>query len=245
MGANRKGVPEPRLALVRWTAHVGAVTAPSLALYEETSLASARARLCGAARAGLLAASRPLAQAPTLFVVTAAGMRAAGVRGVRPTRVTPANARHGIVCAEVAAALARRFSDHVISGEQELRRDERSVGRALASAALAGGGEEAQLHRPDLVLWPPLHESLPVAVEVELTVKAPRRLLEICIAWARCRCVAGVLYVAASEVLQPVSRAIARAQAGERIVVLPLDALLGSTRTAGPAAPDSPVAGAA
>ena len=69
---------------------------------------------------------------------------------------------------------------------------------------------------------------LPVAVEVELTVKAPRRLLEICLGWARCRCVAGTLYLAAPEVQRPLARAIERAQAGERIVVVTLDALIHS-----------------
>jgi hypothetical protein len=66
---------------------------------------------------------------------------------------------------------------------------------------------------------------LPVAVEVELTVKAPRRLAEICRAWARCRCVAGVLYLAPPEVRRALERAIDQAQAGERIAVLGLDAV--------------------
>jgi hypothetical protein len=82
------------------------------------------------------------------------------------------------------------------------------------------------LHRPDLVLWS-RHSNgeLPVAVEVELTIKAPRRLLEICRAWARCRCVAGVLYLAPPEVERALARAVERAQAEKRIAVVPLDAL--------------------
>ena len=68
-------------------------------------------------------------------------------------------------------------------------------------------------------------DGLPVAVEVELTIKAPERLAAICRAWARARCVAGVLYLAPPEVERAVQRAIDRAQAHERVVVVPLDAL--------------------
>ncbi len=65
----------------------------------------------------------------------------------------------------------------------------------------------------------------PVAVEIELTVKAPRRLEAICRAWARSREVAGVLYLAPADVERALRRAIDKAQAAERIVILPLDAL--------------------
>jgi 2-phospho-L-lactate transferase/gluconeogenesis factor (CofD/UPF0052 family) len=64
-----------------------------------------------------------------------------------------------------------------------------------------------------------------VAVEVELTVKAPRRLAEICRAWARARHVAGVLYIAPPSVEPALQRAIERVRAAERIVVAPLAAL--------------------
>ena len=215
--------PQARLELVRWTARLGAVTAESLARYEQASVASARARLSAAERAGVLAASRPLRQAPALFVVTSAGMRAAGLCGFEPTRVSPANARHAVACAAAAAMLAGAYPSHVVSGERELRRDEQAYGAALASAQLHVNGGGAQLHRPDLVLWPADARQLPVAVEVELTVKAPRRLLEICTAWARCRCVSGVIYLAAREAHRPLERAIGQAQAGGRIALMPLE----------------------
>jgi hypothetical protein len=134
---------------------------------------------------------------------------------------------HLIVCARVAAAMERCYPDHRVLGERELRRDERERGVLLASARLGAGPDGAQLlHRPDLVLWPTGADGgLPVAVEVELTIKSPRRLADICRAWARCRCVAGVLYLAAPRVEHALERALERADAGERIVVVPLDAL--------------------
>ncbi|HEX4563247.1 MAG TPA: hypothetical protein VH115_02230, partial [Solirubrobacteraceae bacterium] len=104
-----------------------------------------------------------------------------------------------------------------------LRRDERDARAPLASARLSALGARGSLwHRPDLVLWPRAGECLPTAVEVELTVKAPRRLEEICRAWARARCVAGAVYVAAPNVEPALARAIARAKAHERVVVVPL-----------------------
>ncbi len=171
-------VPSPeREALVQWVASLGAVTVEALALRLDVSPASARGRLHAASRAGLLAVHRV---GPVLFTVTPAGLRACCQPGLDVCRVSPASARHLAVCARVAAALERCYPECSVLGERPLRLQERGVG-ALASArvGLTPGGEPA-LHRPDLVLWP-LHSELglPVAVEVELTVKAPARLLEI------------------------------------------------------------------
>ncbi len=222
-----KTLSPERAAIVGWTARMGAVTAEALADREDTSVASARARLLAAERARLLSRWRPLVGQPALFTVTPTGLRACGLRGLEPCRVSASNAAHSVACAEVAAALERCYPDHRVLGERELRRDERECGLPLASAHLgrpsAGG---PLLHRPDLVLWPTGPEDeLPVAVEVELTVKAPLRLVHICRAWARCRCVAGVLYLAAPAVEYALERAIATAHAHERIAVVPLGAL--------------------
>ena len=224
--------PEPspeRVAIMQWTARIGAVTAEALADRLGVTVASARGQLQVLEKAGWLSRKRPLAQQPALYTATRAGLRIAALQGLDPCRVSASNANHLIVCAWVAAALERCYPDHLVLGERELRRDERERGIPLASARLGiapDGG--TLLHRPDLVLWPEESEDrggLPVAVEVELTVKAPRRLADICRAWARCRCVAGVLYLAPPEVGRALHRAIDQAQAGERIVVLGLDAV--------------------
>jgi hypothetical protein len=228
-----------REALIRWTAHIGAVTAEAVAIAENVPVASAGGRLRAAERAGLLTCSRPLAKRPGLYTVTRAGIRGYGLDGLDPCRVSAAGASHLIACAFVAAVLRRTYPDHRIVGEYELRRDERQMGLAIASAHMGiGPYGRPLLHRPDLVMWPPEPTAgsstrppestagLPVAVEVELTIKAPRRLTEICRAWARCRGIAGVLYVAPPSVARALSRAIARAQAHERIAVLGPEALL-------------------
>jgi hypothetical protein len=221
-------VPSPeRVAIMQWTARLGAVTDEALADRLDTTVASARGRLLAAERAGLLSRKRPLAGQPALYTVTRAGLRVSGLRGLDPCRVSNSNAQHLIECARAAAALERCYPDHRVLGERELRRDERERGAQLASARLGSGLDGGPLlHRPDLVLWPyRSDDGLPVAIEVELTIKAPQRLIEICRAWARCRCVAGVIYLAPSEVDHALERAIERTQAGERVAVVPLDAL--------------------
>jgi hypothetical protein len=90
------------------------------------------------------------------------------------------------------------------------------------------GRPHERLHRPDLVMWAPREAGhLPVAIEVELTLKAPRRLERICRAWARCREVSGVLYLCPGPVCAAVERAIERAGARERVVALTLERLPG------------------
>jgi hypothetical protein len=216
-----------QIELVRWTAGLGAVTAEALAVHLGVSKASAQARLRAAAGRRLLQHRRPLTGRPALYAATHAGLRAAGVDGIEPCAVSAGGALHLMECARVAAALERCYPDHGVQGERELRAAERASGHLLASAELGAGAHgAARRHRPDLVLWPASPDGgLPVAVEVELTVKAPERLAAICRAWARTRCVAGVLYIAPPEVDRAVWRAIERAQAHERVLVVPLDAL--------------------
>jgi hypothetical protein len=216
-----------QLEIVRWTVRLGAVTAEALARRDDRTVASARAHLLVAERAGVLSRTRLLAERPALYTATRGGLRASGLRGFELCRLSVSNAPHLIACAEAAAVLGRAYPDHQVIGERELRRDEREAGGQLASASLGRSPDGVPLlHRPDLVLWPDdPQKELPVAVEVELTVKAPRRLREICRAWARCRAVAGTVYLAAPDVQRPLARAIEQAGAGERIVVLALDVL--------------------
>lgn len=223
-----------RAAVLQWAASIGAVTAEALADVQGCAIASARAQLAAAERSGLLLGHRPLAACPPLYTITRAGLRSCGVRGPEPCRVSAANALHLSTCARAAAQLAGAYPDRRVAGEGQLRRDERARGLPLASAGLRVGPHGRQLlHRPDLVLWPggpsgtvdASSSDLPVAVEVELTVKAPRRLLEICRAWARCRIVDGVIYLATPGVERALARALESVHAGGHVVVVPLSAL--------------------
>ncbi len=222
-------------ALLRWIAGMGAVTAEALALHQGISLGSARGRLASAERRGLLARSRRLRDRPALLCITRAGLRACGLRGLEPMRVGAATAEHAVACAAVAVALEARYPTHRVLGEPQLRRLEReSAHHASAAVGRRGDGSPA-LHRPDLALWPRQPGMRPTAVEVELTVKAPRRLESICRGWSRCANVAGVIYAAAPEVEGPLERAIARAMASEAIVVVALASLLDELEAGAPA----------
>jgi hypothetical protein len=218
--------------MLRWIGSLGAVSAEALAYRLDISLASARARLSVAGRTGWIASSRPLAARPTLYTVTAAGLRAAGVSGLEPACVSVARATHLLACARVAVALERCYPGHRVLGEHELRHHEREHGHRCARAELGAGADgQPRLHRCDLVLWPEAHaRELPIAVEVELTVKAPVRLAAIARAWARNREIAGVLYLAQPNVARALQRAVDRAQAHECIAIVELQSLPWSHR---------------
>jgi hypothetical protein len=211
-------------AILDWTARLGAVTAEALAERHGCGLASARGQLLGARQAGLIECWRPLHARPALFTVTREGLYTAGLTGLDPGRVNAAGAQHAIVCAAAAVELERQYPDRPVSGVPELRRRERAAGHALASATVRNAEDWVTLlHRPDLVLWPAAGSPLgPIAVEVELTVKAPLRLAALCRAWARCAWIEGVIYIAAPEVMRPLALAIDRARAGRRIVAVPI-----------------------
>ena len=214
-----------RLELLRWAAGLGAVSAPALAARERHRRPeSARARLAAAQRAGLMQDWRLLCEEPPLYTVTRAGLRAAGLRELAPARVSAASAAHAGACCRVAVALESGYPAHRVLGEPALRAAVRTGCLRLPAPVLPGLRPGAsRSHRPDLLLVPEHgHDGLAVAVEVELTVKSPERLEAICVAWARERTLAGVVYFAAAAVIAPLERAIERARAQERIVVVAL-----------------------
>ncbi len=225
---DRPPTPE-QIEIARWTASLGAVTAEALAQRTGVSVASARAKLIAVRRRKLLASARPLSGRPMLFTTTRAGLRACRTHDIDMCKVSSSNANHLIMCAATAAALERRYPHHRLIGERELRRDEREQGHPLASVKLATShGRQGLLHCPDIVLYPHDPDSgLPLAIEVELTIKSPERLVEICRAWARCRTIAGVIYFAPEDVQRALRRAVAKVHAFEQVVIVPLDSLLG------------------
>jgi hypothetical protein len=107
-------------------------------------------------------------------------------------------------------------------GGARLRAAELDAGEAVASARLGELPDgRPRLRRPDLVLFP--DAVLPVAVEVELSVKASRRLQAICRAWVRCRIVSEVRYYAPPHVARAVSRAVSVVHGHDRIRILNLE----------------------
>lgn len=227
MSAGRPGAV--RLQLLVWIARVGPVTAEAIALRDGCSVVRARALLGAARRDGLLDRYALLSERPALYAITRAGLRACDVRGPAPPCPSPANAVHAAACAYVAAGLEHAFPDHHVVGEPELRRPEADGGLELSCTLAARSPARRQRwHRGDLALLASGRAALPVVVEVELTAKAPDRLEDICRGWARCRAVAGVLYVVGPGAERSVRRAVERAGAGTRIAVVPLAAIPGA-----------------
>ncbi len=217
-----------RRALLAWVANLGAVTAEALAVRERRSVVAARSRMAAAQRHGLLHRHELLHGQPALYTLTAAGRRECGAADMRSRRVGPGNAAHAIACAHAAALLEAAFAAQRIVGEPGMRREERELGRPPAAACLGCAADGTLLlHRPDLLLRPGAAGARrrPVALEVELTAKAPQRLARILLAWSRCEDVEGVVYLVGAGLLPRLSRAHARAQAGARVAVLPLAAL--------------------
>ena len=212
-------------SVVRWVAVIGAVSAQDVMARFRLGRTVGYRRLATLFDVGLLARKRLVYGQPALYVATADGVAFAGLGELDPARINEASVRHWVLCARLAVVLERRERREVWGGPR-LRAAERQEGRPVASAqrgTLPDG--RPRLRRPDLVLFPP-DTALPMAVEVELSVKAAGRLQSICRAWARCRLVSEVRYYAPPEVARAVSRAVSSVHAQDAIRVLSLQEAL-------------------
>ena len=205
--------------ILRWLATTGAAGDDEVALACGITTGAARARLRALQGDGLARSERLLHGAPALHVLTRAGLRAAGRPELGVVALSASSFAHHLAVGRVAAALTSRGAE--VCGERELRVWECAEGRALASAEVGylRDGSIA-LHRPDLVCT---GAGLPIAIEVELTVKAPERLRAIVRGWARSRVVAGVVYYAAPAAARALARALRSEYAEGRVAVLALE----------------------
>lgn len=181
----------------------------------------AYARLNRLVAGGLLEQKTLLHRQAGLYVATAEGLRWCGLERLGVYRVGPGGFAHAREVATAAVALQRGLPAWRILSERAIRLGEADLGRLLASAKLVElPGGRALLHRPDLALVSP--DERIVAIEVELSAKAPRRLVAICRGWARARHLEAVYYLAAPGVEGALGRAIEQARAGDRITVISL-----------------------
>lgn len=199
--------------MVGWIAGLGAASARDVATRFAVDEAATYRRLRMLAGDGLLTIHRVLHRQPGLYVATIEGMRWSGLGGAGVQRVGPANFTHHSAVARVAATLGRGGAQ--LLGERELRLRERRDGRLLGSVELGGGA----LHRPDLLATTGRSR---VAVEIELTVKAPRRLERICTAYARARHLDRAVYLAAPSAARALRRAVAASASASTVRVLAL-----------------------
>jgi transposase len=190
-------------AVVAWVAVIGAVSAQDVMARFGVGRTVGYRRLARLVEHGLLTCSRPVYGQPALYTATREGIVWAGLPQLDPAHVGVATTRHWALCAGLAVKLER--SERVeVWGEPRLRAAELGAGHAVASSRLGDLPDgRPRLRRPDLVLFP--DAALPVAVEVELSVKGSRRLQAICRGWARCRLVSEVRYYAPPHVQRAVS----------------------------------------
>jgi hypothetical protein len=215
------------VAMLDWLAGLGAAALVDIAASQSISNAAAAPRLRRLERDGLLEVVRLLHGEPALYAVTRRGLRAAGRPDLSPPHISSSGFAHLLECGRVARVLGCSLGPgYSVHSERELRAWERAAGHAIASAELAwSAAGPRELHRPDLVCvaaGEACAAGLPVAIEVELTVKAPRRLRVIVRAWARSRRVAGVVYYASGAAARALERAIADERAGAQVHVLAL-----------------------
>jgi hypothetical protein len=209
--------------IVRWGGVLGAAGAEDIMQRFAMGRTVAYRRLRVLVQAGLLDRARVLHAHPTLYVATRDGLAFAGLPQVQPATVGPASVRHWTLCARLAVVLEAAERGYRVWGEPQLRAAEHAAGHPIASATLGTLPDgRPRLRRPDLVLTPRSGDGLPVAIEVELTVKAARRLQAVCGAWARCRHIAGVRYYTTDHAAPAVTRAVRAAYAHDAITILSL-----------------------
>jgi hypothetical protein len=207
--------------VVAWIGGLGAAGAEHVMGRFAMGRSWAYARLSRLVLGGLLEQRTLLYRQPGLYIATVEGLRWCGLERLGVYRVGPGGFRHACEVARVAVALQARRPDWRVLSERQLRAAEADEGRLVASVKLGQlpGGRSA-LHRPDLALVSP--SGVVVVVEVELSIKAPRRLAAICRAWARARHVERVYYLTEGATARAVERAIREVRAEERITIVPL-----------------------
>ena len=180
--------------------------------------AQAYRRVAACIERGLLERLDLLSDEPSLLRATRDGLRYAGL-GLPLAVVSPGGVDHCLRCATTAQRLGERYGHERILTERELLLAEQLEERLIASAKLGEDpGGRRHLHHPDLVI---LSEDRPIAIEVELTPKAPHRLRSIIRAWRRANWVAEVHYhCAPGPTRRAVERAVAKMRAEERVRVI-------------------------
>jgi DNA-binding transcriptional ArsR family regulator len=205
--------------MLDWLAATGAASASELAAVAALSSRTVLTRVRALEQAGLVSSAELLRGEPALHALTRRGLRAAGRPELEPISISASLFGHCLAVARVAVAL--RVAGERVGGERELRAFERIEGTPLASAAvgLARDGGTAW-HRPDLVCW---RAGRPLAIEVELTVKAPERLRAIVRGWARSRLVEGVVYYASAPAVRALTAAVRIEGAQQSVAILALE----------------------
>lgn len=213
--------------LLRYVGRHGLVSIEHVMAALGVGRTAAYRRVAACIEAGLLERLDLLRSEPSLLRATRAGLRYAGL-GLPLAVVSPGAVDHWLRCATTAQRLAAEFGAERILTERELALHERIEGKPIASARLGENPDGSpRLHRPDLAVLPPVTYPVsiedwrirrPIAVEVELTPKAPRRLEQIIRAWRRAGWVEEVRYCCApGTTTRAVQRAVDKTRAEQTV----------------------------
>jgi hypothetical protein len=204
--------------VVRFVGVHGAVAMEHVMAALGVGRTAAYRRVAACIEGGLLERLDLLRGEPSLLRATRAGLSYAGL-GLGPAVISPGSVDHWLRCATTALELGEEFGAARILSERELALAERIEERPIASAQVGELPTGApRLHRPDLAI---LTEELPIAVEVELTPKAPRRLEALIRSWRRANWVGEVRYYCEpGQTRRAVERAIEKTHAQDRVRVL-------------------------
>lgn len=178
--------------LVGWVGRLGAVEVRHVQERCGVGRSVAYGLVARLVEAGLLERLALLRGEPALIRATDEGLGFAGL-GLSVATIRLGELRHWIACADVALWAEGKYGPDAVISERELRFTEQLEGKPIASAVtgeLPDG--RPRLHRPDLVISV---GERPMAIEVELTPKAPSRLRAIVKAWRRARHVQRVIYL--------------------------------------------------
>jgi hypothetical protein len=221
VGTGRTGPRRDRdLELVRYVGRQGLVRIGHVIAAMDAGRSVTYDRVAACVEAGLLERLELLRSEPGLLRATRDGLRYAGL-GLPVATISPGAVDHWLRCATTAQLLGKHFGHDRVLTERELVLAEQIAERPIASATV---GEHhsgrPRLHRPDLAV---LADQGTIAIEVELTPKAPRRLQGLIRAWRR-TIASGVVaevhyHCAPGQTRRALERAVARVKAEKFIAI--------------------------
>lgn len=203
--------------LVRWVGRFGAVEVGHVQERFGVGRSVGYGLVARLVEVGLLERVALLRGEPALIRATADGLAFAGL-GLAVAQIRIGELRHWLFCADVALWAEGEYGPGAVLAERELRFAEQLEQRLIASAVVGELSDcRPRLHRPDLAI---IAGERAVAIEVELTPKAPGRLKAIVKAWRRARHVERVIYFSPpGPTQQAVERAVRDVHAADRVFV--------------------------
>jgi hypothetical protein len=212
------------LELLVYVACQGVVTIGHVMAALMVGRTAAYRRVAHCVDAGLLERLELLRTEPSMLRATRSCLRHLGLDAMPVAEVTPATAIHWLRCASLAQLLIEHeFAPYEVWSERDLRLTEVTQRRPILAAKVGGlSSGTPRRHRPDLAVINPERK---IAIEVELSLKAPRRLQAILRGWRRASDVDQVRYYCApGEVTRGLERAVGKTQTEDKVRILEVPA---------------------